>query len=303
MARTRKPTSPQPLDESLPARIDAALAVIGAGVAKRRGRPAPEPELEEDPELIMQRRMAYWDDLMMGIPNDLIRCALFTAKECDRNRMMDDEIIASHKGTIVTYTGWQLGQSHLDVYEGIMHCLRRKDYGTIANFNSHELLVLLNRDVSGARYSWLKRKINDIAACLIKIEKDKEKGFFGSLIDGGKYNNKTGNFSVRVNEDLIYLFDQGFTKINWSQRNALTGKPLACWLQLYYASHDRPHSVGVDFIHSQCGSEAKELKDFKKRLIVALNNLMEVGAIAAWSIDKDGAVTVEKRRGRPKKAA
>lgn len=80
MARPRK-TPPLPSDPEVADKLKTTLAKIGDGVAKRRGRPPRVTKPGDIVPLTQEQKMAYWNDLMMGVPNDLVRCALFTAKE------------------------------------------------------------------------------------------------------------------------------------------------------------------------------------------------------------------------------
>lgn len=309
MARVRKTaaaqTQPQlPFDATTAAKIDAKLAVIGQGVAKRRpGRPPRVTRPGDVAPLTQEQKMAYWNDLMMGVPNDLVRCALFTATDCDEMRSLSRERIASHAGTTVMYTGWQLTQAHLDVFEGILQLMRGQEAGVRVNFSKNELLEIIGRRNSGYEYEWVHRKIIQLEACAVEIIKNRRKGFFGSLIEKGKFDEFEGTYSVIVSEELINLFDEGFSKVQWGQRKALMGKPLACWLQMYYCSHKNPFPVTVSFLKTQCGSKTAEIKHFKPNLTKALDQIVEVGVIDGWEIAKDGVVTVKKPIVSRKKAA
>ena len=106
-------------------------------------------------------------------------------------------------------------------------------------------------------------------------------------------NLETGEFSVEINRQLIKLFDRGFTVIQWEQRRQLQKKPLAQALHLWILSHEnRPYPVTVAYLHDLTGSQMKQLKHFRAKLRIALNELQRVGVIAAWVIDSSDKVTI-----------
>ena len=94
-----------------------------------------------------------------------------------------------------------------------------------------------------------------------------------------------GKYIIEISRDLAKLFERGFTRIEWEQRHKLIRKPLAQWLQFYYASHARPVPVSVAFLHEMSGSTNKDMRGFKRRLKEALDQIKAVGVISEWRID------------------
>ena len=80
----------------------------------------------------------------------------------------------------------------------------------------------------------------------------------------------------RLDPDLRALYgDMTHTLIDWDQRLALKGKDLARWLQLYIASHAKPYPVKVATLRDLSGSRTKALKNFRGKLRLALDDLVE----------------------------
>src|SRR6266446_699245 len=65
---------------------------------------------------------------------------------------------------------------------------------------------------------------------------------------------------------------------------AVRGKDLARWLQLYIASHAKPYPVKVATLRDLSGSRAKALKNFRGKLRLALNDLVNNDDIERWEI-------------------
>ena len=88
-------------------------------------------------------RMPLWPDTVRGVPNGVLRSALFGAiGRCKRVRL-DRELIASVEGVVIWYSGMQLDQSDLDVWEGILHFSRNSDLGQPIQFAARQFLRLI----------------------------------------------------------------------------------------------------------------------------------------------------------------
>jgi hypothetical protein len=97
---------------------------------------------------------------------------------------------------------------------------------------------------------------------------------------------ENGKFSIRINRDIIKLFERGFTIIEWEQRKTLTRKPLAQALHVWLCSHDKPYPVTVQYLHDITGSSTKQLKHFRASMKAALDELKSIGVLADWRIDE-----------------
>ena len=75
-----------------------------------------------------------------------------------------------------------------------------------------------------------------------------------------------------------------WTATDWERRKRLRGKPLALWLQGFYASHAEPHALSVEYLRKLSGSRTKELRKFKQNLFRALRDLEASGAIKSFEI-------------------
>jgi hypothetical protein len=234
-----------------------------------------------------------WPEPDRGIPNEFSRSALFAAIQAKGRSYFDNQQIASQEGYTITYTGQRLDQTHLDVFEGIMHIARGIHEGNKIRFSANGLLKLIGRDIGNAQHKWLLRTLNHLTATSVQIKKENEKVFWGSLLPKGCGRpNSGGEYEVEITRELILLFDRGFTQVDWEQRRKVRRKPLAQWLQLYFSSHAKPHPVTISFLHEKTGSTTKSLRKFKPLLKAALSELEEIGAIVKWSIDDTDKVSV-----------
>ena len=83
----------------------------------------------------------FWPEPERGVPNELIRSALFAAVHSKSRRHVRAEKIAAQGPYTIEFTGLQLTQAHLDVFEGVMHIARGTHEGNQVKFSAHRLLA------------------------------------------------------------------------------------------------------------------------------------------------------------------
>ena len=233
-------------------------------------------------------QLPIWPDPMRGVPNEIIRSALFAAIQAQGREYLDNAEIASQDGYKIIYTGQRLDQSHLDVFEGVMHIARGVHEGNRICFTAHKLLRLIGRHTGKSDHAWLHRTLKHLTATAVEIKDMRSKRlFWGSLLPRGAADEDSTQYVVEMNRDLAKLFDRGFTQIDAEQRRKLRRKPLALWLHLYYSSHAKPHPVSVTWLCHKSGSKATTLYSFRQKLKTALEEILAVGAIQSWRIEND----------------
>jgi hypothetical protein len=233
-------------------------------------------------------QLPIWPEPARGVPNEIIRSALFAAIQAQGREYLDGAQIASQDGYAVRYTGQRLDQSHLDVFEGIMHIARGVHEGNKVAFSAHRLLRLIGRNTGKSDHAWLSRTLHHLTATSLEIrDLGASRMFWGSLLPRGAADEKTAQYVVEINRDLAALFDRGFTQIDWHQRRQLRRKPLAQWLHLYYSSHARPYPVSVAWLREKSGSNSAEMRSFRQKLKQALDQIVRVGVIVSWKMEAD----------------
>ena len=230
-------------------------------------------------------QLPFWPDPARGIPNEFIRSALFAAIQARGRDYLDNAEIACQQGYSILFTGQRLDQSHLDVFEGVMHIARGVHEGNRICFSAHGLLRLIGRNTGQSDHAWLHRTLKQLTATAVEIRDVASKRlFWGSLLPRGAADEGSSQYVVEVNRDLAKLFDRGFTQVDWDQRRLLRRKPLAQWLHLYYSSHAKPYPVSVTWLHSKSGSKTASLRAFRQNLKAALGEIVAIGVIQSWEI-------------------
>ena len=264
---------------------DANLSAAGAHLMEFSQRMQQRAAQEQrGPAQVIQ--LPLWPEATRGTPNAVLRSALFAAIQGKGRRYLDGALLAAQGGITVRFTGKQLDQADLDVWEQALHLARTQALGTRCYFTAHGFLRALGRRTSGTDQEWLKSVFRRLGASLVEIT-DGRLTYGGSLLEFYR-DEETGRTVLEINPKLAPFFGPTrWTQIDWEQRQQLRGKPLALWLHGFYASHAEPYALKVASLHKLSGSQTKQLKHFKQNLTQALRDLQAAGAIRGFEIRDD----------------
>lgn len=221
-----------------------------------------------------------WPEQARGIPNAYIRGALFAAIQGKERRAFKRELLATVEGIEIRFTGWQLDQSDMDVWETIVHLSRLQKVGDKVCFTAHAILKALGRNTGKSQHEWLK----DVMARLYSAGVEITAGsftYFGTLLKGTR-NEMTGQYIIELEPKLLTIYQSGWTQIEWSVRHLLQRKPLALWLHTWYCSHAKPYPLKLETLRRLSGSRNSQLASFRRQLYRAFDDLKNIGAISAW---------------------
>ena len=85
-------------------------------------------------------QLPLWPEPKRGTPNSFIRSALFAAIQSKDRIFLKEATLASQKGIAVKFTGEQLNQEDLTVWETLAHLARQHPLGQTCEFTAHGLL-------------------------------------------------------------------------------------------------------------------------------------------------------------------
>ena len=254
--------------------LELAKARVGAAAKAAKKAPAPK-----------QLSLELWPDAVRSLPNSVLRGALFGVS-VTRKTHKKRTLIAALENYEIRFKGETFNQTDLDTLQGMLHLARPHPLGTRVEFSVHSFLKELGRKVSGEQHEQFKEQIVRLMGGVVEITSIKDqKTFMGTLVHKAFRDEATGRYVVIFDEDMLQLYQTGHTLIDWEQRQALGKNNLAKWLQGFYASHAKPFPYKVETIFNLCGSTTDRLGDFRKLLRLALDQLINVGAIKSWSID------------------
>lgn len=248
----------------------------------------------DPPTLVVAKQLSLelWPDAVRGVPNAVLRGALFGVSKI-RKTHKKRTLIAAVDGYEIHFKGETFNQRDFDVFQSMLHLAMPHQLGTRVEFSVHALLKQLGRKTSGIEYEDFKNQMMRLIGGAVEIYSlaDK-KAFVGTLVQSAKRDDETGRYVVTFDQDMLKLYQTGYTLVDWDERQALSKNALAQWLQGFYSSHVQPFGYKVETLHHLCGSTA-DLKEFRRMLRIALERLEEVGAIKNWEIE-DGLVKVQR---------
>lgn len=236
-------------------------------------------------------QLPLWQEAKRGTPNSFIRSALFSAIQSKDRRYLKETILYSQQGITVKYTGEQLNQEDLTLWETLVHLARKHSLGNHCSFTAHGILKAMHLPTGGEQHRQLHSAIIRLTANAVEITHE-GKTYFGSLIKSGAKTELTAHYAIELNRDLIRLYGESqWTAIDWQQRIALRRKPLAQALHAYYSSHRTPYPVKLLTLQRLTGSKNIQVASFKRQCRTAFDELVKIGFLQSYNIEGD-TVTV-----------
>lgn len=248
---------------------------------------------ESNTQLPLQ--LPFWPDHLRGVPWVALRTALFAPVRRGARRAMQRETLEAIADWKITYTGFQLDQADLDVYEHVLHLARRQPLGNIVEFRTRQMLDDLGRASGKSQREWLLKSLDRLQACAIEFKLG-EVTYTGSLIqEQGRVDDARGGGKhyVRLNPKLSSLYDHGYNTIRWESRLALGSNQLAKWLHNFVATLTKPYTFPIAKLAALSNSHYERSRDFRAAFEDAAALLVPLGInlIMQWDIRR-GNVTL-----------
>jgi TrfA protein len=256
-----------------------AMQRLGASIAER--------------EKNRVQQLPLWPEPKWGAPNAFIRSALFAAIQGKDRQFIREEVLASVSGITVKFTGEQLNQDDMDVWEQIVQFHREQPLGLACTFTAYSLLRELGLSTGLSQHKKLHSTIIRLQACSAEVTHN-DRTFFGPLIKSGVKDEITRHYCVELNKDLLRLFgDNQWTALDREQRKLLKRQPLAQALHAFYSSHRTPFPMKVETLKDITGSRNCHAGSFKRQMKTALQELVNIGFLTKFEIVGD-MVTVQR---------
>lgn len=236
-----------------------------------------------------------WPSTVRGTPNACLRSALFAGIQGnERIAYKKRTLLASVDGIEVRYLGVQLNQSDLDVWMQIVHLSRQQLPGFNVTFSAHAMLNALGKGTGKSQHEWLKESMARLGGAFVEMtfhgrDSFGEKGFLRYYRD-----EKTHRYVVELTDSMLRLFEDGYTHIEFEQRQKLRKQPLALWLHGFLCSHAAPYPLKISTLHRLSGSSTQNVRDFKLRLRRALDALIVIGTLEGYRFEGD-SVRIKKK--------
>jgi hypothetical protein len=275
--------------------LTESLERLGRTIAEKAERDRLQPDTTEpQPKPTAQIvQLPLWPASTRGTPNSFLRGALFAAIQGKERRALKREILASQKGSIIRFTGWQLDQSDLDVWEQAAQLAASHPLGNVCYFHIHAFLRALGRNTGKSDHEWLKDSFARLMGCGVEITEGRYT-YGGGLLEFVR-DEVTAVYVLRLNPTILNLYKGGWTAIDWTNRQKLRRKPLALWLHGWLSSNAENYPVKVETLHRLSGSTTKNLYKFRQNLRAALDQLKTAEIVTTWNIDTESdLVSIER---------
>lgn len=260
-------------------------------------------KLDSSQKLILQ--MPLWPDEIRCMPNEILRSALFNAKNRNQARryFKNEEIAVIGQSVRITYTGEELRQNDESVWLQLIHLAKSVAIGSPVEFTAYSMVQALRLTNSKPNPNHVTRLCDSLrrmqATSLSVYSKRLGRGISLSMIPKFEWQDEsTGcrlpKWRVCVAPELVELFgDVHFTHLQWAQRLALPSG-LATWMHGYLASHRDPLPIKLSTLHKGAGCTTDTQRKFKQLVTAALVELERVGFLKSWEI-RGELVRVERR--------
>jgi len=244
-------------------------------------------EISRQREVAQPVQLPMWPEPKRGTPNSFLRSALFSAIQGKDRQWLKGELLASQDGITVKYTGQQLNQEDLTLWETLVHMARQTSLGDTYEFTAYSILKTLGLPTGGEQHEQLHEAFIRLAGGVVEIEHGGGR-FFGTLIDWGIEDKVSHRYRIQLNRQLIKLYQEGlWTYVDWRERKQLRNHPLALALHGFYSSHRKPYPMKIETLHKMVGSRNKNIRSFKQQTKAALDKLVSVKLLDGYSIEGD----------------
>ena len=261
-------------------------------------RPQKCGSIFDESPLKIAVQLPVWPDSVRGIPNGVLRSALFGAVKKGERRYMQRERIAALEGIEIFYTGQRLDQGDLDTWISGLHFACLQEMGLHCHFTAYAILKLMRKTDTGKNRMILDTRLSRLNATAVRIKTGKY-SYEGSLIDSVYRDEETREYVVVFNPKMQALFaSTQFTQIDLDVRQELDGKPLAQWLHCFYASHAKPFRYKATTLLTLSGSENSAPHSARQKLFKALDAVAEASNrhVQPFSYEIQGDLVHVKRR-------
>lgn len=251
-------------------------------------------------------QLPFWPNDQRGLPNCLARSALFTVANVrgGKRENLKRQLIKTMNGTTIHYTGDELRQDDEDCFMHILHVARMHPLGTEVRFTAHNMLVQLGWSPNSVSYKRLVDCIDRLQATSISITVETaatgiRENYTGSLIRSFYWRELSTDAPMRewvilLEREIVSLFNPtSYSQIDWAMRMSLS--PMEKWLHTFYHTHDHPFPMDVATLRDLMGSKTKELRQFRYKLRLALEQLVKRGFLKEAIIDPLSDLVLVKR--------
>lgn len=314
---------------SKPAKTGTTAARVAAAQARMKSHTSIKEQAEQKEEAerkaeelarrFSEGQLALWSEAERGMPNELVRCAVFSAKNRKEPRQVylanAPLVLPVMGGGELRYTGEELRQDDETVWMQLVH-MAKESQSEWVSFSPYSFLKSIDWPLKGSSYARLLTSLRRLKVNSLEIYSSRfDRGVSTSLIGDIEYSER-GETPWKVHvfskeNKLFFLFDKLYSRMEWKTRLALP-EGVATWLHSYFASHREPYDHKVETLATGAAmileapedlklpeaerqaKRKKRLREARRTIQNALEALKSSGFLADFSISRKGVVTVRR---------
>lgn len=236
-------------------------------------------------------QMSLWADDQRSLPNEIVRSALFNARNRKQKRehLKDADIVVIGDGRI-TYRGEELRQDDETVWLQLIHMVKGMPADSAIEFTPYSFCKAIGWPVKGQSYKRLVECLSRMQATSLKVYSSRlGEGISLSMIPEFTWKDDATDkalpkYRVIMHPKLVALFGNvHYTRLEWEQRLRLP-VGVATWLHGYYASHKKPHPIRFETLAEGAGITTSDSYRLREIIGKALDELKAVGFLKDWQI-------------------
>lgn len=264
-------------------------------------------------------QLVLWPESERGIPNELVRCALFPARNHSVKRELylarEPLVVPIIGGGKVVYWGEELRQDDETVWMQLVH-MSKEGREEWVSFTPHSFIQTVGWAVKKDSYERLHASLRRLSGGGIEVFSQRfNLGQKTQLIRTYQYSQgELTPWRVKVfdrEDGLLFLFDKLYSRLDWATRLSLPSG-IATWLHSFFASHKEPYDHKVETLAQGAGlklhdaedekleepartAKAKErMREAKKALVRGLQALKDSGFLLDFQVSRKNLVTVRR---------
>lgn len=242
-----------------------------------------------------------WPRDMRAMPADFLRSSLFTINRYGLNAqrpMRSNTLLFSMSNFEIRVTGAETNVFDAEVHAQILHYQRNQPFGTTIWFSLRELCTDLDLSTNGESIQRVRESLNrlhDTRVVITRKGADEKTAISGNLIASFSYQETkdADRWRVEIGTHMLELLGPGVQTRYLLEMDRALKTSLARYLLRFYSSHTKHvYPIKVETMRRFTGTNMN-LREFRRALKNALDELRAVNAISAWEIEDD-KIKIEK---------
>lgn len=262
-------------------------------------------------------QLMLWPPERRGVPNAFARCAIFGVANKKTKRQVflanSPKINDILGGGHIAFWGEEVRQDDLTVWLQLIQLFKEAKSEWVS-FTPYSFLKSIRWSPTTHAYKRLLSIIRRLAGANVEVfSKLHGRGINTRLLQNYDFStDEKSEWRIRLydkKDQLLFLFEQNLSHLEWNQRSELP-EGVATWLHAYYSTHKTPYALKILTLALGAGLKVIDplddalpepkriaiqktrLRECKRLIKNALEELVRVGFLKSFNISKTGLVTV-----------